>query len=170
MVEDKNLQKKNHKRGLEYFIIIFSHFRFCRCILFFPETKKAASGELCGIFRISYNYRPTTPRAASLVQPSDVYDPLAVVLHGDKRGVQSVTWQFHDGATTWNRVHPNGPATGFEPYHGGQSAVVAHNECDDSYHPNIEDIYGTIAAASSHQLRTCHRSTGSETGYSPVRS
>lgn len=92
-----------------------------------------------------------------------------MVLHGDQRGVQSVTGQFHDGAAARNRIHPNGPDTGLEPHNGGQPAVVTHNERDDGHHPDIEDIHETVAAASAHQLRARHRSAGGETRYSPVR-
>lgn len=61
-----------------------------RCVLFLPEAEKAASSELRSVLRVPHDHWPTVTGAAGLVQPTDVHDPLAVVLHGDQRGIQSV--------------------------------------------------------------------------------
>lgn len=104
-----------------------------------------------------------------MVQSPDVYDPLAVVLHGDKRGVQSVAGQLYDGAAARVGVHPDGPDSGLEPDHNGQPAVDANNERDDGHHPDIADVHEAAPGAAAHRLRAGHRPAGGETGHCPVR-
>jgi len=136
---------------------------FFRRVLFFPEVEKTAPSELLGVLCVPHEHRPTAPRAACLVQPTDVHDPLAVVLHGDQRGVQSIVGQFHDGATARDGVHADGTNTGIEPDHDDHAAVNAHNKRYNGHHADIAEVHETATAAAVHRFRARYRPAGSET-------
>lgn len=144
-------------------------FSFYRRVLFLPETEETSPRQLGGVLRVPHDHRPAAPGAARLVQSPHVHDPLAVVLHGDQRGVQSVAGQLHDGAGARGRVHTHGPDTGLETGDGGQPAVAADHERDDGHHEDIAHVHEAAAAVATHQLRARHRPAGGQTGHSPVR-
>lgn len=103
------------------------------------------------------------------MQHPGIHDPLAVVQHGDKRGVQSVAGQLHDGAVARHGLHPGGPDTGLGPGHDGQPAVDAHHERDVGHHADIAHVHAAHPAAAGHRLRARHRPAGGETGRGAVR-
>lgn len=92
---------------------------FSRRVPLFPETGQVEPGAIRGVLRVPDGHRSAGARAPHVVQSPGVHDPLAVVLHGDKRGVQGLTGQLHDGAAARTRVHPDGPDTRFGPDHDG---------------------------------------------------
>lgn len=142
---------------------------YLRRILFLPEAGQAAPRGLRGVFRVPHDRRPTVARAARLVQPPDVHDPLAVVLHGDQRGVQGVAGQFHDGAGSRGGVHPDGTDTGLDADNNGQSAVAALNERDDGHHEDIAHVHEAVATVAAHQLPAHRRPAGDPAGHCLVR-